>query len=329
MGFLRHQYAKTICDYVKERKGIPFLTDANTLYPGYRNNAVGHLECAFQNGYNPLCTGVPTIIADGLRGTDERIIPVKNGEFVKEAKIGSAIAEADIIISLSHCKGHQAAGFGGTLKNIGMGCGSKAGKKEMHSEGVPSVSKRCTGCGACVEHCNNNGVSVIDSKAVIDLDNCTGCGYCIGYCPTNAITSEYDIAKPLLSMKIAEYTKAVVQDKPAFYINFAKDVSPHCDCTSSTDCQMVPNLGIYASFDPVAIDQASADGINNQPIFANGQAGKNAAAQGASVHHGYVDVDKQHDVFKMVHPETEWETGLNHAEKIGLGSREYQLITVK
>ena len=329
VGFVRHQYAKEICDYVKERGGIPFLTDANTLYPGFRNNAVKHLECAFLNGFNPLGTGVPTIIADGLRGTDERLIEPKGGHYVKEAKIASAIAEADIVIVITHCKGHVNAGFGGTLKNVGMGCGSKAGKKEMHSEGVPIVDKKCIGCGLCVQHCNNDGVHVIDGKAVVDEKKCTGCGYCIGYCPKEAINSDFEISKPLMNKKIAEYTKAVVQDKPAFYINFARDVSPFCDCTSSTDTQLVPNVGIYASYDPIAIDQASADGINKQPVFANGMAGKAAVENGCCEKDGFVDVEEQHDVFTMTHPDSDWEAGLEHGEKIGLGTREYELVKVK
>ena len=155
LAFLRQQYAKVVCDYIKSKGGKPFLTDCNTLYAGYRDNALDHLDCAYQNGYNPLATGVHTIIADGLRGTDERLIPVIPGEYVKEAKIGTAIADADIIISMTHFKGHVGAGFGGVLKNIGMGCGSKHGKMEMHSEGTPAINTgNCIGCGMCVKNCN-------------------------------------------------------------------------------------------------------------------------------------------------------------------------------
>ncbi len=184
MAFLRHQYAKVLCDHIKARGGKPFLTDCNTLYVGYRNNALNHLDAAFINGYNPLSTGVHTIIADGLRGTDEREIPVVGGEYVKEAKIGAAVAEADIIVSLTHFKGHVNAGFGGALKNIGMGCGSKKGKMEMHSSGTPRIDGgKCIGCGMCVDHCANDGVHVVDGTAVIDEGHCVGCGYCIAYCP--------------------------------------------------------------------------------------------------------------------------------------------------
>ena len=209
MAFLRQQYARVLCDHIKRLGGKPFLTDCNTLYVGYRNNALNHLDAAYMNGYNPLATGVHTIIADGLRGTDERAIPVAGGEYVKEAKIGAAVAEADIIISLTHFKGHINAGFGGTLKNIGMGCGSKQGKMEMHSSGTPHVSRRlCVGCGNCVKNCANDGVHVVDGKAVVDEEHCLGCGYCIAYCPTGAIMTKWDEAKPVMNKKIAEYTNA-------------------------------------------------------------------------------------------------------------------------
>ena len=131
LAFLRPNWAKTVADTVKELGGKPFLTDCNTLYVGRRKNALEHLESAYENGYSPFSTGCHIIIADGLKGTDEVKVPV-NGEYVKEAKIGTAIMDADIFISLNHFKGHEATGFGGAIKNIGMGCGSRAGKMEQH-----------------------------------------------------------------------------------------------------------------------------------------------------------------------------------------------------
>lgn len=316
MAFLRQQYAKVLCDHIKERGGKPFLTDCNTLYVGYRNNALNHLDAAYMNGYNPLSTGVHTIIADGLRGTDEREIPVEGGEYVKEAKIGAAIAEADILISLTHFKGHVNAGFGGALKNIGMGCGSKKGKMEMHSSGTPRVSARnCIGCGMCVKNCANDGVHVINKKAVIDEEHCVGCGYCIAYCPKGAIMTKWDEAKPVMNKKIAEYTKAVLSGKPSFHISMLIDVSPDCDCDSCNDIPIIPDVGMFASFDPVALDQACVDAANQQPVIPG-----SAAEKGKHEHQ---------DVFKMVHPDTDWEAGLIHGEKLGLGTRQYELITVR
>lgn len=328
MAFLRHQYAKVLCDHIKARGGKPFLTDCNTLYVGYRNNALNHLDAAYMNGYNPLATGVHTIIADGLRGTDEREIPVEGGEYVKEAKIGAAIAEADVLISLTHFKGHVSAGFGGTIKNIGMGAGSKKGKMEMHSSGTPLILKdRCIGCGMCVKNCANDGVHVIDKKAVIDEDKCVGCGYCIAYCPKGAIATKWDEAKPVMNRKIAEYTKAALAGKPSFHISLVVDVSPDCDCESTNDLPIIPDVGMFASFDPVAIDQACVDAANRQPVIPGSEADKDGAADhGASCGCG---CGHDHDVFKLMHPDTDWEAGLIHGEKLGIGTRDYELIEVK
>lgn len=324
MAFLRHQYAKVLCDHIKARGGKPFLTDCNTLYVGYRNNALNHLDAAYMNGYNPLATGVHTIIADGLRGTDERAIPVEGGEYVKEAKIGAAIAEADVIISLTHFKGHVGAGFGGAIKNIGMGAGSKKGKMEMHSSGTPRILKKnCIGCGMCVKNCANDGVHVIDKLAVIDEEKCLGCGFCIAYCPKGAIATKWDEAKPVMNRKIAEYTKAVLAGKPSFHISLLVDVSPDCDCEGGNDIPIIPDVGMFASFDPVAIDQACVDAANKQPVISGSEADK---CQCHDHDHGR---EGSHDVFKVMHPDTDWEAGLIHGEKLGIGTRDYQLVEVK
>ena len=236
---------------------------------------------------------------------------------VKTAKIGAAVAEADIVISLTHFKGHVNAGFGGCLKNIGMGCGSKKGKMEMHSSGTPRISKsRCIGCGMCVKHCNNDGVHIIDGKAVIDEAHCVGCGYCIAYCPKGAIMTKWDEAKPVMNKKIAEYTKAVLAGKPSFHISMVMDVSPECDCDSCNDVPVIPDIGMFASFDPVALDQACVDAANRAPIVPGSAADVEAAHDHAP----------EHDLFRIVHPDTDWEAGLIHAEKLGLGTREYELV---
>ncbi len=324
MAFLRHQYAKILCDHIKRQGGKPFLTDCNTLYVGYRNNALNHLDAAYMNGYNPLCTGVHTIIADGLRGTDEREIPVEGGEYVEKAKIGAAIAEADVLISLTHFKGHVSAGFGGAIKNIGMGAGSKKGKMEMHSSGTPMIKDQCIGCGMCVKNCANDGVHVINKKAVIDEEKCVGCGYCIAYCPKGAIVTKWDEAKPVMNRKIAEYTKAALAGKESFHISLVVDVSPDCDCESTNDIPIIPDVGMFASFDPIAIDQACVDAANKQPVIAGSEAdksGEEGCGCGCGHHHG--------DVFKMMHPDTDWEAGLIHGEKLGIGTRDYELIEVK
>ena len=139
ISYLRPNYARAVVDLVKELGGKPFLTDCNTMYPGSRKNALEHLECAWQNGFTPLTVGCPILIGDGLKGTDDIAVPVEGGEYVKEARIGRAVMDADVFISLTHFKGHESTGFGGTIKNIGMGCGSRAGKAEQHSNGKPHI----------------------------------------------------------------------------------------------------------------------------------------------------------------------------------------------
>lgn len=316
LAFPRHQYAKMVCDHIRSKGGMPFLTDANTLYAGHRNQALNHLDSAYMNGFNPLSTGVHTIIADGLRGTDERIVPIRNGVVLSEARIASAIAEADVIISITHVKGHMVAGFGGVLKNLGMGSGSKMGKMEMHSSGSPVIdADRCIGCGMCSRFCNYQGVSVIDGKAVIDESNCKGCGHCFSYCPKGAIKCRYDEASAVMNRKIAEYAQAVVQDKPSFHISLAMDVSPNCDCDCGNDTPLVQDVGLFASFDPVAIDQAAADAIRDSPSMKGSLLDDRDRVCGQ-------------DVFIAVHSNTDWEAGLEHAEKIGLGVRGYNLIRI-
>ena len=312
LAYLRPQYARALAAYIKERGGLPFLTDCNTLYVGSRKNALEHIETAYINCYTPYATGCQVIIADGVRGTDEAYIPI-GCEEVKTAKIGRAIADADIIISLNHFKGHEDAGFGGALKNIGMGCGSRAGKMEQHNAGKPHVAQdHCVGCGACTRICAHNGVTVTDRKATIDHSRCVGCGRCIAVCPRDAIRVNWDETVTNLNRKIAEYAQAVVDGRPCFHISLVIDVSPNCDCHPENDAAIIPNVGMFASFDPVALDMACADAVNAQPPLPG------AAAAG----------DCGHDHFHHLHPETDWMSCLEHAEKLGMGSREYELIKI-
>ncbi|MGL4791071.1 MAG: DUF362 domain-containing protein, partial [Anaerotignaceae bacterium] len=247
LAYLRPNYAKTVADVVKSLGGKPFLTDCNTLYVGRRKDGIEHLEAAYENGYNPFTTGCHTIIADGIKGLDETLIPI-NGEYVKDAKIGTAIAQADIVISLNHFKGHEMAGFGGAIKNLGMGSGSRAGKMEMHSDGKPFVAaKRCVSCGKCSKICAHGAISFVEKKAKIDLDKCVGCGRCIGICAFDAIKPTYDIGIEAFNCKMAEYALAVVKDKPAFHINLLIDVSPFCDCHAENDLPVIPDVGMFAS----------------------------------------------------------------------------------
>ena len=317
LAFLRPNYAKVVADLCKEQGGQPFLTDCNTLYPGSRKNALEHLSCAQENGFWPMTTGCQIIIGDGLRGTDELEVPVPNGEYCKTAKIGRAIMDADIFISLTHFKGHEATGFGGAIKNIGMGCGSRAGKMEQHNSGKPFVKQKlCVGCHACAKICAHGAPTFgPDNKATIDTDKCVGCARCLAVCPKDAIQCMYDEAPSILNYKIAEYTKAVVDGRPCFHVSLVMDVSPNCDCHGENDVPIVPNVGMFASFDPVALDQACIDAVLAQPKMPNSVIGSGEACQ-------------CEDHFKAAHPDTDWEAALIHSEKIGLGSREYELVKI-
>ena len=320
LAFLRPNWARTVADFVKERGGKPFLTDCNTLYVGGRKNALDHMDSAMLNGFNPMTTGCQIIIADGLKGSDEVEVPVVGGEYVKNAKIGRAVMDADVFISLTHFKGHEEAGFGGCLKNIGMGCGSRAGKMEQHNAGKPHVAqKHCIGCGQCRKICAHGAPIIENGKAHIDHDRCVGCGRCIAVCPKNAVQINWDETTINLNRKIAEYTKAVVDGRPCFHISLVIDVSPNCDCRPENDMAIVPNVGMFASFDPVALDQACADACLNAAPLPNSQLGQNLATPGWNCHH---------DNFKDSNPNIEWKATLDQAEKVGMGTRQYVLKKV-
>ena len=323
ISYLRPNYARAVVDLVKELGGKPFLTDCNTMYPGSRKNALEHLECAWENGFTPLSVGCPVIIADGLKGTDDVAVPVDGGEYTKEALIGRAVMDADVFISLTHFKGHEMTGFGGTIKNIGMGCGSRAGKKDQHSAGKATIDEeRCRGCRRCERECANGGLvyDPVARKMHVDDSACVGCGRCLGACNFDAIDFVQDQAIPVLNAKMAEYTKAVVSGRDCFHISLIVDVSPYCDCHPENDAPILPDIGMFASKDPVALDQACADACLAAEPIRNSVLGDHLHKEGFHNHH---------DHFKNTTPESEWETQLIHGEKIGLGSRLYDLVFMK
>lgn len=316
LAYIRPNYAATIVKLIKRLGGKPFLSDANTLYSGRRANALDHLEAASENGFNPMTLGCSVLIADGLKGTDYKEIVI-NQEHCTTAKIGTVIADADIIISMNHFKGHEMTGFGGAIKNIGMGCGSRGGKLEMHSASQPKIKKKnCVGCRQCIINCSHDAIIIdTENKAEIDYEKCVGCGQCVAVCQFNSAQVVWNESADISNMKIAEYTYAVLKDKPSFHINFIMNVSPNCDCWSSNDMAIVPDIGIAASFDPVALDKACVDLVNKAPVI-----------------HGSILDDISFndggDKFNHIHTNTNWETGLKHAEKIGIGKMEYDLIII-
>ncbi len=323
LGFLRPNYARAVADVVKSLGGKPFLTDCNTLYPGSRKNALEHLYCAWENGFTPMTVGCPILIGDGLKGTDDVEVPVEGGEYVKAAKIGRAVMDADIFISLSHFKCHEMTGFGGAIKTIGMGCGSRAGKKEQHSNGKPVINAdACRGCKRCLHECANNGLHFDEAtrKMQVVTENCVGCGRCVGACNFDAIAFANDAATKELNCRMAEYTKAVIDGRPGFHISLVMDISPNCDCHPENDAPILPDIGMFCSFDPLALDQACVDACLRQQPLPGSQLYDNMHKEGFCDHH---------DHFENSTPESEYKTCLAHAEKIGIGSREYELIEMK
>ena len=320
ISYLRPNYAKAVADMVKEAGGIPFLTDCNTLYPGSRKNAIEHMYCAWENGFTPMTVGCPVIIGDGLKGTDDIAVPVKGGTYIKEAKIGRAIMDADIFISLTHFKGHETTGFGGTIKNIGMGCGSRAGKKDQHSNGKPTIDPEvCRGCKRCMRECANQGLEFDETtkKMHVNAENCVGCGRCLGACNFDAIRFVNDAATKELNCRMVEYAKAVVDGRPNFHISLIVDVSPYCDCHGENDAPILPNVGMLTSFDPLALDQACADLCLKQQPLPNSVLSDNMKK---------ADFCDHHDHFENTTVDSEYKSCLEHGEEIGLGSREYELI---
>ena len=318
LAYIRPNYAARMVRLIRSLGGKPFLTDSNTLYSGGRSNAVDHLKAAMENGFNPISADCNVIIADGLKGTDYREIEI-DGKYCKAPKIGAAIADADIVISMNHFKGHEQAGFGGALKNLGMGSASVGGKLELHSASQPKINTdNCIGCNICVKHCAHDAIHLNNRKAEIDYTKCVGCGQCVALCQHEAaVVADWDTSEHL-NYKIDEYSKAVLKGKPNFHISFIMNVSPECDCWNHNDAAIVPDLGIAASFDPVALDQACADMVINAPSLGGSKLAES---------HPHEHLEGE-DKFHMIHPDTNWKAGLDYAEEIGLGTKAYELINV-
>jgi uncharacterized Fe-S center protein len=315
-GFVEPIYLREVVARVREAGGKPFLTDANTLYRGERFNAVDHLACAIHNGFSYATVEAPIMIADGLDGRDAVDVAIEGTHF-DEVRIGSVAAHADAMVVVTHVKGHEATGFGGALKNVGMGLGSRSAKQRMHADFSPDPSaEKCTACGRCVKWCPVDAITIgPDRVAVVDYELCYGCGECVAACPEGAIAIEWKTEPASIQEKIAEHVAGAVAGKEGkvVYLSFVKDVSPDCDCWHFSDASVVPDIGVLASTDPVAIDQAAYDLVVAAPAI--------AGTKGEGLGEGK-------DTFKEI-------TGIDgtiamaHAEKLGLGTRAYELVHVE
>ncbi len=312
-GYVRPQFVRRVVDKIAAKGGKPFLTDANTLYVGSRANAVDHLKTAVENGFAYSVVGAPVIIADGVNGKDYINVEVNLKHF-HSVKIASAAHHADAMLVITHFKGHEVAGFGGAIKNVGMGLGSRSGKQQMHSDLLPSVTEdKCIGCAKCTNWCPAGCIKIVKKKAVINENKCLGCGECTVTCPEHAIAINWRSDPDTFQEKMVEYLAGVSKHKKGKmgYISFVIGVTPDCDCCGWSDAPIVSDVGILASTDPVALDQACVDLVNKQRSLTNTRLD------------GYVDVT---DKFGGVHPMVDWRVQLEYAEEIGLGSRDYNLI---
>jgi uncharacterized Fe-S center protein len=313
-AFIRPVYLRRIVAAIKEAGGVPFLTDANTLYSGSRSDAPHHLTTAIQNGFAYAVVEAPLVIADGLRGKSDAPVDVY-GKHFESVYIAREIVEADAYISVAHFKGHELSGFGGAIKNTGMGAASRKGKLAMHSTVSPQVkAENCIGCEACVEHCSQSALSVTGGVAQVDEASCIGCGECILICPNEAIEIRWDQEVPSFLEGMVEYTAGVLKDKAgkSLFINFITDVSPACDCYPANDAPIVKNIGVVAATDPIALDQASVDLVNAEPGLAGTRLEENIQPGG--------------DKFRTLYPKVDWPIQLAYGEKLGLGSRAYELV---
>lgn len=316
-GYIRPQYVRRVVDRLLELKTRPFLTDTNTLYVGSRTEARSHLTTAFDNGFTREITGAPIIIADGLRGNSSVTVPL-DGRHITEAHIGADIHNADALVVLTHFKGHELSGFGGALKNVGMGCASREGKLVQHSNLSPTVNpKKCIGCGECADWCRGGAIELhgqgSSRKARINPERCIGCAECILTCRQGAVRIQWNESIPVFMEKMVEYAAAVIEQKRnrVVFMTFVMDVSPLCDCIPFSERPIVPSLGILASVDPVALDQAAADLVNGAP-------GNPISTLEKALGEG-------EDKFRALFPNIDWSHQLAYAEQLGIGTREYSL----
>ncbi|MFH1562457.1 MAG: DUF362 domain-containing protein [Nitrospirota bacterium] len=312
LAFIHPIWVRELVGYIKKSGGNPFLTDTNTLYAGSRVNAVTHIQTALNNGFTYACVQAPIIIADGLRG-EASVEVVINKKHFKSVTVAQIVQEADVLISLAHFKGHGLTGFGGSLKNVGMGLADRKGKFKMHCDAIPLVQKKgCSQCLVCVNNCSGSAITIVNKMPKIDVAKCLGCGQCIVMCPNKVFGIDWTGVSPaIVQERMVEFACGSLLGKKAYFLNFIMNVTPDCDCCPHSDANIIPDVGILASLDPVAIDQASLDlvnqqmGIPNTALKSNFQPGE--------------------DKLQGIDPKLSAEVQLDYAQELGLGSRKYEL----
>ncbi|MDR2572905.1 MAG: DUF362 domain-containing protein [Desulfovibrio sp.] len=308
-------FVRQVVDKVRAAGGKPFLTDSNTLYSGSRRNAVDHLHTAYLHGFAPSVVDAPVIIADGLYGENDVAVRI-NGKLLKEVYIAAEIRRAPAMVVVSHFKGHEMAGFGGAIKNLAMGGASVRGKRAQHATHVGVDKNTCIGCGKCVKICPQKALALSGGKCEINTSRCIGCFECITVCPTKSVDMDWATEFAPFIERMTEYAYGVVKgrEKRICYINFALHITPDCDCASWSDMYLTPDIGILASRDPVALDQACFDLVKAAPAL--------------NPDKPEMRLKMNFDKFAERWPKTHGEIQLSYGEEIGLGSRQYTLVKV-
>ncbi len=312
-AFVHPIYVREVVARASAAGGKPFLTDSNTLYRGQRANAVDHVACAVHNGFSYSTVGAPILIADGLDGREATEVSISGGKHFESVRLGSAAVHADAMVVVTHFKGHEATGFGGAIKNVGMGLGCRSAKQRMHADFRPEVeAAKCTACNRCVQWCPVDAITLgPDRVAAIDYALCYGCGECVAACPYGAIATQWTSDASVLQEKMVEHVAGALSGKTGkvVYLTLVTSVAPDCDCWHFSDAAIVADIGVLASDDIVAIDQAALDLVNG----ADGLTGTRGEG-----------LDSGQDKFAAI-TGVDGTHALVYAEALGLGTRAYEL----